>query len=136
MGNISSDKKLQLVKMIRSEHQNNRLVMNSREEFLYGKSKFHNEINPLQAMEEGQESPPLSVSTFWLRFVIAAVLLAAFIMWDNSKEASWGRQAEDIYILLEDESFVTNLAGFMENITYTMESRPVINQDTDIDNKQ
>lgn len=130
MGNVPVEKKLQLVKMIRSEHQNNRMVMKSREEFLYGKSRgYHEDGNPLYALEEdaAQSAQPV-FSSFWLRFLIAAVLMAAFVMWDNSKEEFLGRRPEEVYILMEDNAILPKLFDFMEDITYTLESAPAAGQ--------
>lgn len=121
MSSISSEKKMQLAKIIRDEHQNNRMKMQNREEFLYGKRSYYDTSSSIEK-QENITKPDISYSSSSLRFLIAIVLLIGFIVWDNSQVTVMGKSSDAIYTWLKDESVMTNVIDFMGNITYTGES--------------
>lgn len=122
---VSSEKKLQLVKMIRDEQQNNRAAMQNRESFLYGKSFLQDPLQNSTTAERGTmgevEKSGQEASTFSLRFLISVLLLIGFLMWNNSDIEIMGRQADEIYPLIQDERLVRNVFDFIEDIPYTLE---------------
>lgn len=107
MSSISSEKKMQLAKIIRDEHQNNRMKMQNREEFLYGKRSYYDTSSSIEK-QENITKPDISYSSSSLRFLIAIVLLIGFIVWDNSQVTVMGKSSDAIYTWLKDESVMTS----------------------------
>lgn len=114
---ISSDKKLQLVRKIREEHQMNRNTIRGREAFLYGKNI------PYEAFQEaGPDNIPeteLPVSTFRFRMAAALLLFAAFCTLASKDRTVFGIDASQVYEAVETD-YSSNLFDFIEEIPYTL----------------
>lgn len=118
---ISTEKKLQLVRLLRSEDAHNRMKMRSREELLYGRSSCPAaELDYIQEAGPGDETPAFSSLRF--RFVLAFALLVGFVAWDNGYYPVPGLAPEQVYECLSEENSISNLFAFMEEISYTLES--------------
>ena len=100
MSKINTNKKLELVKAIRMQDQYNRQLFRAREGFLYSEEPLvkRGEVYSLEA-----EDKPITpdngkvYSSFRIRFVIAVVLLAAFILCDINHLDYEGENTDTIY---------------------------------------
>lgn len=118
---ISTEKKLQLVKLLRSEDTNNRIRMRSREELLYGRSGRDHVMQTMtfeDAEAGGYEEPVFS--SLKLRMVIAGLLLVGFVVWDNGYLSIPLVKSEQVYEALSEKNSMTNLFAFIEEISYTL----------------
>lgn len=119
---ISSDKKLQLIRKIRQEHQTNRNTIRGREAFLYGKSM------PYEAFYEPElevcPEAELPVSTFRFRIAIALFLFAVFYMASSRGDTLLGISPSRIHKAVETD-YSPILFDFMENIPYTLHKSDV-----------
>lgn len=99
MGNIDTDKKLELVKTIRMQNQYNRQLCRSREQILYADNPYNKkgEIYGLEAIampvsgqlagkagvrENSEKEQTGALRGFRIRLVIAMLLLLAFVFCD------------------------------------------------------
>ncbi len=114
---ISVDKKLQLIRRIRQEHQANRNTIRGREAFLYGRNTSYESFHE----PEDEIAPELEmpVSTFRLR-AAAALLLFAFLYFASSRnETVFGIAPSRIREAVETD-YSAILFDFMEDIPYTL----------------
>lgn len=136
MGKISTNQKLQLIRTIRAESQDNRLKMRNRERILYGiESKSGEELpiyskgyyeggRELRALEEG--GVPIqgnTFSSFKLRLILAVVLFSIFLVADAGEGDIAGISTE--YIREEinkdfDAGFEEVVFDFEDNFPYTL----------------
>lgn len=118
---IPTEKKLQLVRMLRSEDEQNRVRMRTREELLYGRA-FPEKVSAAEpyGMEGEIERP--AFSSLKLRFVIAFLLMVGFVSWDNGYYPIPGVEPELVYECLSADNSIGNLFAFIEQIPYTLES--------------
>lgn len=85
MSDTTMEKKLALIKQVRSSHDRNQFDLTNRERILYGKTSSRryqqNEFydTPYKNLDEAEDT---GMVFFKLRFMIAAVLLAAIILLD------------------------------------------------------
>lgn len=120
---VSTEKKLQLVKLLRSEDAHNRMKMRSREELLYGRSSYGSAAEDMvYRMENAGEEDLPAFSSLKFRFLIAFALLIGFAAWDNGYFPVPGLKTEQVYEALSGENSLTNLFAFIEEIPYTLES--------------
>lgn len=77
MSDISVEEKLQLVQQLRNRNHENKYSMHNRERILYGKSYSGVSEHSGAIPEE-----PEATSSFQLRFLLAVLLFAAFIIMD------------------------------------------------------
>lgn len=77
MSDISPEEKLQMVQQLRNRSSENKYSMHNRERILSGKSYQ-------RALHYSDETPaePETTSSFQLRFLLAVLLFAAFIIMD------------------------------------------------------
>lgn len=94
MSDVTMDRKLQLVKQIRSRYNEDQYDLSNRERILYGRSS-----RPADGFSEMQEDAAWDapVSFFRIRLVVAIVLLAAVIAIDLNGIKIAGITAEDIF---------------------------------------
>lgn len=114
---ISTDKKLQLIRKIRQEHQMNRNTIRGRESFLYGKSMTFESFQDMD-MENALDMD-LSVSTFRFRIAAALLLFGFFYMVSSRGESVFGIQPAKVYEAVETD-YSPILFDFMDNIPYTL----------------
>jgi len=120
---ISLEKKLQLVKKIRQEHQLNQNTVRGREAFLYGRSMpYKNDMSAWDSQEaENGGERELPVSTFRLRAVTALFLFALFYALSQKGETVLGIGASQVYEAVE-EDYSSILFDFVRDIPYTFPS--------------
>ena len=112
---VSAEKKLQLVRQIREEHQNNQNAVRGREAFLYGKSfSALKESEMDDNMEEG-----LRFSTLRLRITTALFLFGIFYVFVSSKKDFLGIHVSQVYEAVETD-YSPILFDFIEEIPYTL----------------
>ncbi len=136
MGKVSTNQKLQLIRSIRAESQDNRMRMRSRERILYGTGKAEEELplyargyydgreKELYALEEG--GIPIqagSFSSLKIRFMLAAVLFCVFLVADAGGGNIGGVSTE--YLRKEinknfDAGFEEVVFDFEDNFPYTL----------------
>ena len=98
---ISTDKKLQLIRKIRQEHQMNRNTIRGRESFLYGKSMPFESFQDMD-MENALDMD-LPVSTFRFRIAAALLLFGFFYMVSSRGESVFGIQPAKVYEAVETD---------------------------------
>ncbi len=117
---LSSEKKLQLVRRIRQEHQLNRNTIRGREAFLHGRDTAYEDyqdgyLNPGTEREAGE----IPVSTFRLRMAAAFLLFGIFYLAVSNERPFFGIDVSRVYeAVAADYSPV--LFDFMGKIPYTL----------------
>lgn len=149
MGKISTDQKLQLVRMIRAENQDNRMKMRSRERMLYGTESGYRETEEfplytrgyyegykgkkeLYALEDGAESLPggprgPSFSSFKLRLFLSVFLFAGFLILDAGGGSVAGITTKQLQEEINkdfDAGLDTIVFDFENNFPYTLFEEP------------
>ena len=114
---ISSEKKLQLVRKIREEHQMNRDTVRGREAFLYGRNVPYESFQ--DAGMDGMQDGELPVSTFRLRTAAALLLFAFFYTAFSQNKTIFGLDTQQVYESVETD-YSPILFDFMEQIPYTL----------------
>lgn len=127
MGEINTEKKLELVRSIRMNQQNNRAIMGRREQILYGISPSPVSKGELYSLEstaltgavpaETNQSFQNPLRSFKIRLIVAVVLFAGFIFADRTGQSFWGINSAKIHELITAENgslfdFITNLLHF------------------------
>lgn len=131
IGNVTSNQKLELVRMIRMQNQSNRNECRERERFLYGytpgaehqKELYGAEMTAVAdgyAGKERDKNIPKEASLFSgfrLRFLLAVVLMALFIYMDKTGSSLFGKTMEELTCYLTDsigleETFGETLNSF------------------------
>lgn len=135
MGKISTNQKLQLIRSIREESQDNRLKMRNREKILYGiESKAGEELplytkgyygNKEKELYASEEIPMQgnSFSFFKLRLILSAVLFCAFLLADSGAGNIGGISTEKIREEINknfDAGFDEVVFDFEDNFPYTL----------------
>ena len=109
ISNVNSEKRLQLVKQIRSKYREDQRDLTNRELILYGKS-----TRPAADDFYMQETPANTeqISFFRIRVVFAALLFAAVIFMDMGDRKIAGITAERIFqaISADYEAIIDTLA--------------------------
>ena len=94
MGNFTVDKKVELMRQIRSRYQKDRNDLFRREQLLYGRTSVY----PLEETDmlelEGEGEP---VQTFPLRSLLAVALFLLIIICDMSGRSFFGIRAEQCF---------------------------------------
>lgn len=132
MGDVTAERRLELVRYIREENNRNRMRMRTRENILYGKRKDtltdsytgHYEESSYEARqplaEEGNEKPSGKVfSGLWVRTLLATVLFAVYIILDFSGGSVLSVNSDAIHAHIS-ENYTPNVIDFMQEITYTL----------------
>lgn len=119
MSKVTTNKKLELVKAIRMQDQYNRQLFRSREGFLYSDDPLvkRGELYSLEA-EERPAAPEAGkvFSSFRIRFVIAVVLLAVFILCDINHLDYEGENTDTLYGRLTRNIDITELFTFPSDL--------------------
>lgn len=112
MGRVNTEKKLELIKSIRMQNQYNRQLFRSREGFLYGDDPAvkKGELYALEA-EEKTETPDRGkvYGSFRIRFVVAAILLGAYILCDVNQISYLGEDTASLLGRITSNSSFTDL---------------------------
>lgn len=100
MRKVDTDKKLALIKAIRMQNQYNRQLFHAREGFLYADepSARHGELYSLEAEEKDVNQDKGKIyGSFRIRFVVALVLLLAFILCDVNQVSYKGENTDTFF---------------------------------------
>lgn len=137
MGKVSTNQKLQLIRSIREENQDNRMRMRHREKILYGIEHKPEEELPvyrkgyeegrgqeLYALEEGG-SPAYgnSFSSFKLRMILSVALFCTFLAADAGEGKIAGISTESVRKEINkdfDADFEEVVFDFEDNFPYTL----------------
>lgn len=108
MNDISVDQKLQLIRQIRSRHNQNRIDMMNRERILFGKSEDYTLINgyedPIPVTEESAQDS-LKSMLFKLRFLTALILAVFLILMDRKNSPFLGVSTTEIFTMIESDYY-------------------------------
>lgn len=114
IGTVTSNQKLELVRMIRMQNQSNRNECREREQFLYGyptSAGGRGEIYGTEAMSAldaslGKETyvpkEAFAFSGFRIRFLFAVILMVLFIYMDKSEGRLFGKTMEELTLYLTE----------------------------------
>lgn len=97
MSNFTVDKKMELMRQIRSRYQKDRNDLFRREQLLYGKTSFYpaEEIGMREMTDLEDEGEP--IQTFPLRVLLAVALFLLIIICDMSGKSFLGIRAEQCF---------------------------------------
>ncbi len=98
MNDTTTDRKLELVKQIRSQNHQNRYDLYNREQILYGQTYARENI----VLNNDSEEKSTIKSTCKIRFILAALLFGLVIGLDISGKSLAGYNADQIYTLLAE----------------------------------
>lgn len=128
MGNIPTEKKLELARMLRNESRQNRMKMRGRERIVYGEMPLYQKEQREDFSggdacykEAASRDKGESVSSLKLRLFAAILLFGAFVAWDNGCYPMLPANSGQLYRLIEEDSRSLNLFAFIEDFTYTLE---------------
>lgn len=129
MSQISVEKKLELIRLIRSQEDRNKELIRNREALLYGKSDIRNPYISTSAYREEGHVSKGSLSGFKIRFCLSAILVGTvFCLEFFQIEASqkplttlYSEIKKDVLFHFDAFSKEGNLFDFVKNITYTLE---------------
>lgn len=114
MSKVETERKLELVRHIRMQNQDNRAKCREREQLLYGIQVPFSQNERYNAEIVEEPSFSAQVSSFRLRFVVAILLFAAFVFFDKNQMDIFGMTMEEIYLWMQqsfavDKQFIGNL---------------------------
>lgn len=112
MNDISMEKRLELVKQVRSQHQRNQCDMFSREQILYGRTSMTGEEGHFQeSAEYHQEDSPRSFLK--LRIFLALVLAAGAVFLKENEIEIAGITMEEVFQAISADYYhdITELAA-------------------------
>lgn len=129
IANVTVNKKLELVRMIRMQNQSNRNECRERERFLYGYSSQAEHQKELYGAElaatadgytekeqdRGLKGETSLFSGFRIRFVIALVIMGLFIYMDKTEMDFLGKSMEEIAFYLTSNVSPAESFGDMLN---------------------
>ena len=86
MSDIPVEKRLELVHQVRSQYHRNQSDLMSREQILYGRSAYRDNIEKelINSKDEVSEEGIFRDNTFGLRLALAGLLLLTFIIFDKT----------------------------------------------------
>lgn len=120
MNDLTMEKRLQLVRQVRSRHSENRYDLSNREQILYGKTTLSSEGEYWDsAQPSGEDEIP--VSSFKLRLLLALFLFGVVVFMDRSQTAIGGITSEKLYRVISAdyeekiEDWVETLSGSVRN---------------------
>jgi len=90
MGNIPTEKKLELIRVMRSETQNNRIKMRGREQIVAAN------------MGTGKMEERTAFSSLKFRVFAAILLFAAFVAWDSGFYPMFPENSGRLYSLIQE----------------------------------
>lgn len=117
MNDVSTEKKLRLLKQIRSRYNEDQFDLSNRERILYGRSS--RPVERYEASAADDETPDGQISFFRLRFALAAILVCLVILMDKKDINLAGITADKIFQAIS--------ADFEERLEqWTAESQPSV----------
>lgn len=111
MSKVNTNRKLELVRMVRMQHQSNRNECRERERFLYGKSSYPSTRGEIYGAEStaylsgsedvvpGYEKDKIFTG-FRVRLFLAIVLFGVFIFLDRNQITLYGTTTADLFQMM------------------------------------
>lgn len=98
MKDVTTERKLQLIKQIRSRYSEDRQDLSNRERILYGRES----VRPWEEYPDDPEQE-MPQSSFRLRVLLAVLLFAAVVTIDTNETSLWGITAEKVYQIISED---------------------------------
>lgn len=115
MSNISMEKRLELVKQVRSQYQRNQYDMSNREQILYGRTAMAEEGGGFQeGVDNRQETRPRS--SFRLRLFLAVLLAAGVIFLKENEIEIAGIAMEEVFQAISAD-YYNNVSELAETLS-------------------
>lgn len=116
MSNFTVDKKLELMRQIRSRYQKDRSDMFRREQLLYGRTSVYpsDEIGMREMDELEDEGEP--IQTFPLRILLAVALFLLIIICDMSGKSFLGIRAEQCFYAISAD-YEKSITTWVETVS-------------------
>lgn len=122
----NTQRRLELMRLIREENHNNQMRIRTREEILYGKSDSYGGFDeygyPLTAAEYPRPDESVHMSSFGLRLVIAALLFGIYYFCRGQDMSIGGITAQQIEAAVNVQE--TKLVDFISQFPYTLHDKP------------
>lgn len=99
MKDVTTERKLQLIRQIRSRYKEDRYDMGNRERILYGRES----VRPWEENEDASEWEQMPQSSFRLRILLAVLLFAAVVAIDTNGTSLWGITSEKVYQIISED---------------------------------
>lgn len=116
MSEITGERRLELLRAIREENERNRMNLRNQQNILYG-NKYNDTIDT-NHVDSTAMSTPKSISTVFIRFLIAIILFALFVIWDYSQIKIYNLDTTGVCNYIQD-NYDFNIIDFIDKITYT-----------------
>ena len=127
----NTQRRLELMRLIREENHNNQMRIRTREEILYGKSDSYGGFDeygyPLTAAEYSRPDESVHMSSFGLRLVIAVLLFGIYYFCRGQDVSIAGITAQQIEAAVNVQE--TKLVDFISQFPYILQDK------SDTDNK-
>jgi len=118
MGQFSTEKKLELVRMIRTAEDQNKELLRRREALLYGNNNnLIQESNFTLSDKKQPENSEFTISGFKIRFTLAALLVGTVFLLEFLNMENYKEPLNTLYTEIAKEG---NLFDFVEDLTYTL----------------
>ena len=122
----NTQRRLELMRLIREENHNNQMRIRTREEILYGKSDSYGGFDEygytLTAAEYPRPDESVHMSSFGLRLVIAALLFGIYYFCRGQDMSIGGITAQQIEAAVNVQE--TKLVDFISQFPYTLHDKP------------
>ena len=138
MKEITAERRLELIRLIREENNHNRMKLRTREHILYGKREdsfaqgYTGNYEEAAAetgyfsgnAENGEKENSKVFSGLWVRTLLATVLFAVYVILDFSGGSLFSVNSNDIHNRIS-KNCTSNVIDFMEEITYTLDDTAI-----------
>ena len=111
MDDITTEKKLELIHQIRSQHNKNQYDLSNREHILYGKTSYRTTVDREIVPEEIATSESLK-----FRSVLAGMLLVFAILFDYFGVQPGGMQMQQIFNMIAAD-YQENVSSFINTMS-------------------
>lgn len=122
----NTQRRLELMRLIREENHSNQMRIRTREEILYGKSNSYGGFDeygyPLSAAEYPRPDESVPVSSFGLRLVIAVLLFGIYYFCRGQDISIAGITTQQIEAAVNVQE--TKLVDFISQFPYTLHDKP------------
>lgn len=121
MSNFTVDKKIELMRQIRSRYQKDRSDLFRREQLLYGKTSFYPSADSSlgEMMDLEDEGEP--IQTFPLRVLLAAALFLLIIICDISDKSFLGIRSQQCFSAISTD-YENSIAAWVETVSEQTDS--------------
>lgn len=120
MGDITVEKKMQLVQQVRSQYNRNQYDLMNREKILYGYTSPNRMRSEETAGFEMDTDIPADISTFKLRFLAAVILFVTVATLDLTGSSLFGITPSKIYECISQD-FDTDSLDFARELSVLMQ---------------